>query len=74
MIIWVNTRDVWVNIRCKPFLDAVTSKKPLVSLTDESDTLARLGFVAVGTPVLSLGSVGSVTGAGSPRSLRVACL
>ena len=37
-----------------------SSKKPLVSLTDESDTLARLGFVAVGTPVLSLGSVGSV--------------
>ena len=47
-----------------------SSKKPLVSLTDESDTLARLGFVAVGTPVLSLGSVGSVAGAGSPRSLR----
>ena len=44
-------------------------QKPLVSLTDESDTLARLGFVAVGTPVLSLGSVGSVAGAGSPRSL-----
>ena len=41
-------------------------EKPLVSLTDESDTLARLGFVAVGMPVLSLGSVGSVTGAGSP--------
>ena len=41
-------------------LDCRSSKKPLVSLTDESDTLARLGFVAVGTPVLSLGSVGSV--------------
>ena len=53
----------------KPF-GCGSSKKPLVSLTDESDTLARLGFVAVGTPVLSLGSVGSVAGAGSPRSLR----